>query len=273
MNIIFYEWKRNWTAAIKIALLCAVIVMVAIPFTLFVGEEGFVDQVRGALSMIPNGLMSAVGLYEGQSFVSHAQYLGFVHRFIFVVGGIFAAWLGGQFIAKERTEQTMDFLLAKPLKRWQILCYKILANVLVLVTTILLYRLFLFGVIKLYSIFNLTLDTSGFPMGKMLFALFAIQLFFFAVGCLISMVVPNGTLSVIISVAIALLFYFFEVADKSGSPLGALSIISPYHHLQAERLATAPGGAMVGFIFVALLLFAGSYAIFHHFDYRLKQKY
>lgn len=273
MNIIFYEWKRNWKSALKVALFCGIILLVSLPFTPFFSEGDFVPQMREALDMIPSFVMSFFGFYEGQDFTSHAQYLGFVHRFVFLVSGVFAAWLGGQFVAKERWEQTMDFLLSKPLKRWQIMLFKILANVLILLTVILLYRIFMAAIFKLYDIFGLTLEMDAFPMAKMLFAMFTIQLFFFALGCLLSMVIPHGNLSIATSVGIALLFYLFEVADKSGSGLGVFSILSPFHHLQAEKIVTSPGGAIVGFILVSLLLCGGSYAIFHNFDYRLKEPY
>ena len=154
MSILYYEWKRYLAQAVKVAVLCALLLLISIVFLPFVQEGNFMAELRDALRAFPELLLALFGFYEGQDFTTQGNYLSFVHLFVFLIGGLFAAWLGGRVFAKEKADGTIDLLLAKPLKRWQILLLKIGANLLVLATFVLIYYALYHGIIKLYGIFR-----------------------------------------------------------------------------------------------------------------------
>lgn len=271
MSILFYEWKRYWKQAIKVSVLCAMIVLISIVFLPFVQETDFITELRKALVAIPGLLLSIVGIHENQDFSTPTRYLSFIHGFVFLIAAFFAAWLGGRVFAKEKADGTLDFLLAKPLHRWQIMVYKIAANLLVLITFCALYYAMYLGVLRLYGIFKLDVDVQAIPLGAFVRGIFFLQLLIFSISSLISIAVPTDKIAVPLTLVLTALFYLFFASAQSGGAFSALGRLSPFMYMQPQLIAQGDGSPNLVFLLLSLVFFGGTLALLFNNDVRHKR--
>lgn len=270
MIIVYYEWKRYIRAALKMALLCALLVLMAIPFLPFVQEPNLIQELRQALDMFPDLLLAVFGIHAGQSFSNPTLYLSFVFIFIFALAGLFAAWLGGRCFAKERADGTLDFLLQKPLHRWQIMLYKIAANLLVMLTFLLLFYVFYRGIIILYALFKLPVTPDTVPAVALLVAVFALMTLVFALSVLISMPIPTDKIAVPLTMALTFLLYVFHAASHTDSSLSAFSALSPFQYMQPQRIAQGDPAPVLVFFLLSIVFLGAGFAFLYNNDIRKK---
>lgn len=270
MIILYYEWKRYIKSALKIAILCALLVLLAIPFLPFVQEPELVEEMRQALDMFPDLLLSTFGLHAGQNFTSPARYLSFVFIFVFVIAGLFAAWLGGRCFSKERADGTIDLLLQKPLHRWQIMLFKILANLLAMATFLVLFYLMYRGILFLYGLFQLPVDAQTLPTGSILIALFALMTLIFSLSVLISMPIPTDKIAVPITIGLTAFLYLVHAAQSTDSSLAAMESVSPFHYIRPQAVAAGDPAPVAAFFLISLLFLSAAFALLYNNDIRKK---
>lgn len=270
MSILYYEWKRYWKPALKVAVLCAMILLFSIIFLPFVQEANFVKELRAALQTIPDLMLAFFGFHENQDFTTKTRYLSFIHSFVFAIASLFAAWLGGRCFAKERADGTIDFLLAKPFSRWQIMVYKIAANLLVLLTFVLFYYALYHGVIKLYGIFRFIIEPDAIPIGAFMRAMFALQLLIFSISALISMALPTDKIAVPLALTLTVFFYLFHVSAQSGGAMGALGRLSPFTYMQPIDISLGNPAPIFVFLLLSALFLGAAFALLYNNDIRQK---
>ena len=270
MIILYYEWKRYWKAAIKTAVLCALLILMAIPFLPFVQEPNLIGELRSALDMFPDIVLSFFGLHAQQSFLNPTRYVSFVFIFIYAIGGLFAAWLGGRCFSKERADGTIDFLLQKPLHRWQIMLYKIVANLFAMITFLFVFCALYRGVIKLYSLFKLPVTPQTVPIVSLLVSLFALMTLLFSVSVLFSVLIPTDKIVVPVTLVLTVLFYVFYAASFTDSSLSAFASFSPFSYMQAQTIAQGESGPLLPFFGLSLLFLAAGFALLYNHDIRKK---
>lgn len=270
MIILYYEWKRYIKTTLKIAILCALVVLLAVPFLPFVQEQDLVQELRGALDMFPDLLMAVFGLHEAQSFANPVLYLSFVFIFIFVVAGLFAAWLGGRCFAKEKADGTIDLLLQKPLHRWQIMLYKIVANIAVMLTFLGFFYILYRGILWLYGLFRMPVDMQTLPVFSLLWAMFALMTLLFSLSVLLSMPLPTDKIAVPVVMGLTFLLYLFHAATHTGGSLAAFDSLSPFQYMQPQQIAQGEPAPILPFFLISLLFLGASFALLYNNDIRKK---
>lgn len=180
MNIFKLEFRKKfkpmliWIAAI---LAWAMIVIAFIPTLV---EEGhtFADLIErmGAFADVMN--------INTDTFSTVLGIIGMYFGMLLIVFGIQSANYGFGLVTIEESELTADFLITKPVKRSKILTYKILASITIMFITCTVYT-----VVSYFTILGVSGDNEVNRKALLLVlcSSFFVQLFFFAVGLLISL--------------------------------------------------------------------------------------
>ncbi len=184
------------------------------------------DAMLQVMSNFPEEFLAFFGMSSELSFTSLMGYFGLTMSFIFIPLGIQASLYGVSILSVEEREYTADFLLTKPISRKSIFLAKYGAAI----TALLIINIALW----ITSILALLLFNSGMNIdyvGAVILcsSLIFIQLFFFNLALLISVMVKKVTS--VIGYAMGLGFGFF-ILSSFGKMLSieVLKFATPYTH-------------------------------------------
>jgi ABC-2 type transport system permease protein len=200
MNIFLHELKacRKSTLAWIFTLIIVIIVFLSL-YPAFTKDaqlttkmlEGFPEAVRKAIGVRLDSFFSILGFYS------------FIYTYIVLCGSIQAMNSGLSILSKEVRDRTTDFLLTKPITRYQIVTAKLLASFASLVFTNIVFIPIAYIVLSILKTENFNLLTFLL----ITFSLFLIQLLFFAMGVLISVLIPK--IKSVITISLSIVFGFF----------------------------------------------------------------
>ena len=161
--------------------------------------EGFPEPVRKALGLSVDSMSSLLGFYA------------YTFLYVTLCGAIQAMNLGTSIISKEVREKTADFLLTKPVTRTKIMTSKLLAALTSLVITNIAYL----TVASIMAAIVKTKDYSYKIFFMLSFTLFLVQLFFLALGVIVSVVVPK--IKSVLPISLGTVFAFFIIGMISST--------------------------------------------------------
>lgn len=222
MNIFLHEFK-----AYRKSMLMWAIAMAAIACMYFAIYPSFskdVVELKKMLDGYPEGVRKALGL-SIESFTTILGFYGFIFNYILLCGGIQGMNLGLSILSKELREKTADFLLTKPVSREKILTAKLLSAIVSLIITNIIYITIAITMARVVS-------NKGYNMKIFILislTLLLVQLIFFAIGLVISVVAPK--IKSIISISLGIVFSFF-IISLFGSVIGEKTIryITPFKY-------------------------------------------
>lgn len=221
------EFRRN----LKGLLMWSLIVGGLVIFTLSVYPQ-FAEQQQGFddfMQAFPEGFMKAFGMDR----VSITTPLGFYaiecYLMTTLFGGIYAVSLGSSIVSKEENEKTAEFLLSKPITRFNIISQKLL---LVFVNLI------------IFNIINIIISYFGLSMGDAeydtdIFILlsfvgpFLLHLTFSTLAFLISIIIRKSRTIFSISLGMVFITYFFNVMAQLSDKFEFLQYLSPFKYVDA----------------------------------------
>jgi ABC-2 type transport system permease protein len=120
-QLIKTEFKRNLRSLILWSSIVAG--MAALMLLLYPAFKDAFSQMEEFLSIYPEEFLEAFGMGEGG--LNMSDFYGWfgVEGYLFVnlIGGSYAAILGGSILSKEEDDKTIEFLLSKPISRDHIL--------------------------------------------------------------------------------------------------------------------------------------------------------
>lgn len=229
MNIYLHELKTKfrsvltWSASIS-----ALILIFTSIFPGFATERELITQM---MASYPKELLIAFGMVN----MDWSNILGFfalIFLFCQICLAIQAANYGFGLVSIEENEWTADFLLTKPVARPQILTSKLLAALTALTITN--------AVVWIVSFISLNLFATSMPWSSkalvtLLLSIAVFQLFFLAVGIVISLIVKR--VRSVTPFSMALVFGLY-ILNTFGSMLGgkSLEIISPFKHFDPNYI-------------------------------------
>lgn len=223
-----------------------------------VGEEflkitdSFPDAFKKAFSIPDGGISTFPSLY--------AFSLGIT----ILIGAMQSMNLGVGIISKEVRNKTADFLLTKPVSRLRILVEKMLAGLLLLVVTNIV---FVVGTWWLINIFVKDVPVIGtFLTVSVSFML--TQLFFFTLGFFVGIFLPKVKSVVAVTMPIVFGFYVFGMLD---TVIGEEKIkyLTPFKFFDLENLAAGGSYETTILIFLVAMLaifVGGSLCIYRRKD-------
>lgn len=137
--------------------------------------EQYPESVRAMLGVSLDNITSILGFYS------------MILTFVVLCGGIQGMIYGTSILSKEYREKTADFLLVKPIKRTAIVTSKICAGLTMLALTGIIYYTGVFLIAN--SVKTTTYSNKLFFMMNLTVLL--IQVIFFAIGLLVSVLIPK----------------------------------------------------------------------------------
>lgn len=224
MTIFLRELSRNrkafitWTASLVAA---NVLMLMFFPYM-----DLKMNAMSDVLKSMPKGMVSALNL-DNIDLSKILPYFSYVFQYILLFSGIYAMQFGAGILSREESEGTVEFLLAKPVRRSGVISAK---------GCCLLFYLILFNIIfaaadyvTIIASTNQTFSMEAFllmHLGQLL-----LQLFFAAIGLLISVFVVRTATILPLSIGIVLGTYFISIASGISDKLENLKYITPFEYI------------------------------------------
>jgi len=229
MNIFRQEFKMNLRSVITWSAAVAVLIVVFVSlFSSFAQDAALLNEM---MANFPEELLAAFGM-TGVDLSTILGYFSLAFLFVQVCLAIQAANCGFSLVSIEEREWTADFLLAKPVGRTQILTSKLLAALSgLLITDIVVWITSLLSITLFKG--DATFETSSLLL--LLLSIVPFQLFFLAVGLVVSLLLKR--VRSVTPYAMALAFGMY-VLSAFGDMLGevALEKITPFKHFEPNYI-------------------------------------
>ena len=229
MNIFRHEFRMRlssvitWSAAVTVLILLFVSV-----FTSFAKDA---ELLAETMVNFPKELLTAFGMND-VNLSTVLGYFGLVFLFVQLCLAIQAANYGFSLVSVEEREWTADFLLAKPVRRTQILTGKLLAALSGLTITNIVVWSSTFGFINLFrgdSVY------AAKPLVLLLLSIIVFQLFFLSVGLVISLLVRRIRSVTPYAMALGLGMYVLSIfGDLLGK--STLEYLTPFKHFEPNYI-------------------------------------
>lgn len=188
-------------------------------------------QFNEMMRQFPETLTSALNL-DILNFSDVLNFFAYEFQYIILFGGIFAMIFGAGALSREEDEKTIEFLMAKPVTRTNIVSAKLLGvlTYLVLFNIIMaIGNIMVFEAVKKdsYSIKLLLLVILGNFLAQVTFA---------AIGFLISVFVVKSKSVLSVSLGVVLGTYFLSFASAVSDNLENLKYLTPFKYVNPAEL-------------------------------------
>lgn len=230
MTIFIREWQRNKKALIIWSL--TISFMIFLLMSLFPSFAENSEAMEEFLKAYPEGFLEAFGLDK----VSMTSILGYfnteAYSFLTLFGSIYAMILSASLLSKEENEKTIEFLLAKPVTRIEILTNKL---------ALLILNLFLFTIINsitayiAFEAFKIE-DYDKSVLFLLLIAPFLLYLTFASIGFLFSVFIKKTKSVYSLSIGLVLAAYFLNIIANVSDKLTFLKYFSPFHYVDSADI-------------------------------------
>ncbi len=209
---------------------CAMTALAAMYFSVYTVIVKDAADFKSLLAGYPASVRAMLGI-SLDSITSLLGFYSMIFSIITLCGAIQAMNYGVSILSKEVRERTADFLLVKPVSRAAIVSYKLLAAFTTILTTNVLY----YAVASVFANIVTTTDYSSKIFIMMNATLFFIQLIFFAIGIMVSVIIPKFRSVLPVSLGIVFGFFFIGVFLATGEN-DAARFISPFKYFNTSYI-------------------------------------
>jgi len=199
MNMYIHELRAYRKSTIAWTLSMVAVIMVFLSLYPSITDDA--TAFKKVLESYPQPVLKAFGIAVDY-ITSFLGFYSYIFMYIVLCGSIQAMNYGTSVISKEVREKTADFLLTKPVTRKQIYVSKLLAVLSSILITNIIYL-----VCSTFIARAVSKDSIDFKLFYMIsITLLFVQLMFFALGVLVSVILPKvrSVLSVSLSVVLGL---------------------------------------------------------------------
>ncbi|MCL0079620.1 ABC transporter permease [Dehalococcoidia bacterium] len=222
MNVYLRELRKNRTSLLVWAAMIAGILLLYT--SMFLEVVAIWDA---AIEVLPEPMLVAFGLDRLDMTTIHGFYAADLYLTVILLGSMYAILLSSGILAKEEKDKTVEFLLAKPLVRSNIITAKLLVwftniailNVLIAITAVISFRIFAAGHEINRTVFLL-----------LLIAPFLAQITFASVGFLTAAIIKKGKSLTAICLGIVLVTFFFNEIADAADRFRFLEHFTPFHY-------------------------------------------
>lgn len=186
--------------------------------------EGFPVELRKAIGLSIDSIATVIGFYS------------YAFLYLKLTGAIQAMNLGTSILSKETREKTAEFLLTKPVTRSQIVTAKILAAL----TSLLMTNIVFITATMLIASVVSEADFNQQALFMIAITLLFIQLIFFAIGLIVSVIFSK--IKSVISVSLGTVFGFFMlalIASTTGDD--GLRYLTPFNYFDSTYIMKHTG--------------------------------
>lgn len=229
-KLIITEFKRN----LKSLILWTSIVsgMAALMLLLYPAFKDAFAQLEELLSIYPEEFLEAFGMGEGGLDMSDFYGWFGVEGYLFVnlIGGSYAAILGGSILSKEEDDKTIEFLLSKPISRDHILFGK---AIVVALNLLLLNTIVAMVLLIAFTIYG---DLNVIVWLLFSYAPFILQMIFASLSFLISVFITKSRKVLSIALGIVIGMYVIDLISKLTEEFEYLKYVTPYEYINAVTI-------------------------------------
>ena len=221
------------------------------------------NMINDIMKTFPKEMLDAFGI-SAADFSQPLDYMSYMFQYILLAAGAQAILLGSSIVSKEEADKTIEFLYAKPVTRAYIMTSKLLAGVTLLAV---LNAVFLGASIAVLNIVATGVDTGRVAL--LCLTMFLIQLMFFALGLVISMIPRRARRSTSISLGILFATFFLGIMSSVTPSLNGLRYVSPMKYFEPTELVHNGTLGTLYLVIVAAVVVgsvAGSYALYKRRD-------
>jgi len=245
MNIFTQELRQNKVSTIiwTVAMLAIAALYISIYPSMFSNSD-----IASVIQNFPEVLKKSFGI-TSDSLSAFPAFYAFLLNLVILTGALQAMNLGTGITSKEVRDKTADFLLTKPVSRFNILNQKLLSVVILLIFTNAVFLVAVWGFIQVFidEPFQLTAFIRS-SMGLLL-----VQTFFVSLGFLLGAVLPKVKSVIAVSLPTVFGFYILGLFD---SIIGEEKIryLTPFRFFDLSNLATGGNYQSGVIIYLALLI-------------------
>ena len=264
MNIFRFELKRNF----RTFLFWTVAVAAFVAYMLSVYESSFAGAGKGMdefIKMFPEGMRKAFGM-DRLDMTTVTGYFGTeVHLMIILFGAMYGSLLSTSLLSKEENDKTVEFLLARPITRSEIVTQKLLTFVVYVVLFTGINWAAAYAAMRVFSEADFALKPFWLLGGMTLLAIMAVA----SLGFLGSVFVTRNRAVYSASLGFVLGLYALQVVADISEKARFLRFITPFKWASAADIL--PKGEvdpvyLAAAVATIVISIAGSYAAYGRKD-------
>lgn len=260
--ILYLQEIRQNAKALIIWTLC-IVGLFTFSMSMFPSFAQSPQMVNDMMKILPKEMLDAFGI-SAADFSKPLDYMSYMFQYILLAVGAQAILLGSGIVSKEEADKTIEFLYAKPVTRNYMLTSKVLAGVTVMAV---LNAVFLGASLIVLNIISNDVDNG--TVALLCLTMFLIQMFFFSVGLIISMLSNRAKRFTSLSLGILFVTFFLGIMSGVSASLKDLKYVAPLKYFDPSKLVHGGSLEAVYLIIVAAVVIAsvfGAYALYNRRD-------
>lgn len=262
-NILKNDLRKDLKVFLIISL--ALTVFFSITLAMYSGMKDSMTAVTDLYSSLSPAIMEALNFHDGQWNSILGFYSTYYVYYIPMMAGAFSIYLGATVLSREEQNKTAEFLLAKPIRRGQVISSKLLELFIYITLTNLI--VWLNGVI--WTGFISGFDET-FAVISVMHAYGIFICFFFGVlGLFITVLMKRAKAIIGPAIGIVMFMYMFDIILRITDKAQFLLYITPFKYMNIDVLTSDyhmewwRPGVMAG---ASLLMILGSYFFYRRKD-------
>jgi ABC-2 type transport system permease protein len=222
MNLLIAELKRSFRSWLNYTFsILATFVIFVWFFDFFKEDAALLDKL---LQNFPQEFKAAFG-FADVKLGEISGYLSFVSSYIILVGAVYGMKLGVSLLSEESRKKTADFLLSKPVRRWQVVTAKLETALICLVAQNIAF--FGLGLVALKVLVDETIDIPIFTLQS--FTTLYVQLFFLGLGFAIAALASK--IKSVMPITLGIVFFFFII-----QMINDLAYLTPFAYFKGSAI-------------------------------------
>lgn len=249
MNMFLHELKAYRKSTIIWSASLAALVILFL--SLYPSFASSASDVKKILEGYPEPVRRAFGVSIDE-ITKFMSYYSFVFAYVVLCGAIQAMNLGISTISKEVRGKTADFLLSKPVTRNQIMTSKLLAVLTTIVITNVVYLIAAY--VMATAVATEAFSVKTFFMISI--TLFFIQIIFFSLGVIVSVIVSKIKSTISISLGTAFAFYTIGIFQSTLNDK-TMKYLTPFKYFDTEYIIKNVSYEM-SFVIISIIIIIAS---------------
>jgi len=228
MNVLRWDLKRYIKSTLAWTIVLILLQFMYAAFYPSMAKE--TELITRWMRVMPKAFVKLFGL-EDMDFSNIMNYLAMVSSiYVTLVGGVFASLTGVRSISKEESEKTMEFLLSKPITRYEVVLSKFISS---------LIHILIFDVLLFTSLLLFANAYSSSPVEINKFTVFALSqtilhITLMNISFLIGTLRSDNALS--LGLGTTFVLYVLNMISKLTDPAEFLKYFTPFSYADPSNI-------------------------------------
>ena len=226
-HFIHVEFKRQFKSLMLWTLIiCGLSILMLSMYPAF---KDSLSDLEAMLESFPAGFLEAFGLGEGGLDMSdpYGWYGMEGYLFVTLIGGCYAGLIGSTILSKEEDDQTVEFILSKPISRNQLLIGK---------SVVILINLVILNLVSFFTLIIWFLLISQIQWGTIILLVVGpllLQLIFAYISLAISVFLTKSRQVMSVSLGLVIGLFFLDIIATLTDQFSFLKYFTPFEYVNA----------------------------------------